>query len=192
MLIKKCKAPSFAHSSALWCGHLCPQWSREDQSEYLTLQPASRCEFTGMFTRSPPLSASVTPWGRWQLEGGEPTPLPPLHKASRSPRNQLGSTDALPGTWASASSERWQELVHSSAGFLFCVNVTFSLDAAQLWGSLWPRLPAKRRDPPESPLPSGASGVNVAPTSPGLWTLVYSGDQEQMSRKTGVWCMRSH
>lgn len=48
------------------------------------------------------------------------------------------------------------------------------------------------RDPPESPLPLGASGVNVAPTSPSLWTLVYSGDQEQMSLKIGVWFMRSY
>ena len=71
MLIKKkktCKALTFAHNSALWCGRLCSQESREDhQSRYLTLPAASRCVSKNLLTSELPLVHPFGLWGPWQF-----------------------------------------------------------------------------------------------------------------------------
>ena len=142
MLIKKkktCKALTFAHNSALRCGRLCSQESREDhQSKYLTLPAASRCEF-------PRISLLVnSPWcipsacGDRGSLGDEPTPSPCSFTNARS-RHQpvlfmkIQVPHQRPG-------HRYASEMAGSCLFkwsLFYANIsTISLEVAGLWGSL--------------------------------------------------------
>lgn len=168
MLIKKCKAPTFAHNSARWYGHLCSQWSREDQqSKYLTLPAASRCAFPGIYL------PSYLPWGFHMacgdcgsLGGGEPQPrLCPSQRPSgpslASPFHEVPTSRQGPehvclremaGSWPF----KWRLLVLCK---LFCA---FSLEVAHLWGSLLASSAYREAGSPRGLFPfRGTRGVNV-------------------------------
>lgn len=131
MLIKKCKAPTFAQNSALWCAHLCSQQSREDhQSKYLTLPAPSKCVPSNLFTYLTPLEFPFGLSGLWHLGEVSPVPLLAYHKGlqvrhqsvpfmkSKCPTRDLAIHNAL---------ERGLEVIHSVEAFYFMYPFSVSL-----------------------------------------------------------------
>lgn len=146
-----------------------------------------------------------SPWASlWPMEtvamlgGGEPKPSPcsSQRPSGQPPARSFHEGPMSPqGPERQFASERWQEVVCSSGGFLFYVN--FSVHFPWKWlifgAAFWPNLLTERLDPPEGRFPLGdPRGECRLPPAQAIGYCVYSGDREQMSLKIGVWFMSSY
>lgn len=143
------------HNSALWCGRLCSQESREDhQSRYLTLPAASRCEFPRIFLLVNFPLCTPSACGDHGSLGGEPTLSPcsftnahSCHQPVLFMKYKCPTRDL-----AMDMPQRWQEVIYSSGG-LFYANISLQFPwKLQVFGAAcWPNLCVEDAGSPRGP-----------------------------------------